>query len=259
MVVELDAAFMDGDTLSIGAVGAIKNFENPILIARHLSSHKVNNFLVGTGAEKYALNNGFVSKEMLSERAKIHYYNRLKELEDSEISPYSGHDTVGMVALDSNSTMAAATSTSGLFMKKSGRIGDSPIVGSGLYVDSEVGGAVATGLGEDLMKGVVSYEVVRLIKDGYTPQAACEKVVFELDEKLKTKREKAGDISIVAINNKGDFGAASNIDDFSFVFASETSDLVVYRTKREGDKMVHSTASKEWIDDYIIKRSETLE
>ena len=154
-VVELDAGYMDGDTMAVGAIGAIKDFANPVSIARKLSEEKVNNVLVGVGAEKYAREKGFEEKEMLTDRAKAFYRKRKKEM-DQELKPYDGHDTVGMVCLDKSGTVTAATSTSGLFMKRSGRVGDSPVVGSGFYADSEVGGATATGLGEDLMKGCIS-------------------------------------------------------------------------------------------------------
>ena len=101
-------------------------------------------------------------------------------------------------------------------MKKRGRVGDSPLSGSGFYVDSEVGGASATGLGEDLMKGCISYEIVRLMKEGYHPQEAADKAVEDLNEELKRRRGKAGDLSVVCLNNKGEFGVATNIDGFSF-------------------------------------------
>lgn len=259
MVVELDAAYMDGTTLDIGAVAAIQDYANPISIARSLSTYKVNNILVGHGAEKYAKENGFDRKKMLTERATIHYKNRIKEIKHQEISPYSGHDTVGMVCLDIKGNIVAGTSTSGLFMKKSGRVGDSPIIGSGLYADSEIGAASATGLGEDLMKGVVSYEVVRLMEEGMLPQEACEKVVFDLDRKLIDRRGQAGDVSIVAINAKGDWGAASNIDTFSFSVATSKQSNTVYRTKRVGDAMVHEKASQEWLDAYLSERMKPLE
>ena len=181
MEVELDAAYMDGTTFDIGAVAAIKDFANPISIARRLSKENVNNLLVGEGAEKFAHKEGFERKNMLSDRAKIHYKNRVKDVQELEIKPYSGHDTVGMVCLDSHGDMTAATSTSGLFMKKKGRVGDSPISGSGFYVDSRTGGASATGLGEDLMKGCISYEIVRLMKEGKHPQEACDIAVSQLD------------------------------------------------------------------------------
>ena len=173
MEVELDAAFMDGDTLDIGAVAAIRDFANPVSIARRLSHEKVNSLLVAEGAEKFAHKEGFERKNMLTDRAKAHYRKRVKEMTQT-LKPYSGHDTVGMVCLDEQGKMTAATSTSGLFMKKKGRVGDSPIAGSGFYADSKIGGASATGLGEDLMKGCISYEIVRLMGEGLHPQEGCK-------------------------------------------------------------------------------------
>lgn len=259
MEVELDAAYMNGTNFDIGMVGAIKDFANPISVARSLSKFKANNLLVGLGAEAYAHKNGFERKNMLTDRAKIHYHNRVKELKDTELSPYSGHDTVGMVSLDSDGNMVSGTSTSGLFMKKKGRVGDSPIIGSGLYVDSKVGGASATGLGEDLMKGVASYEVVRLMKDGMSPQDAVEKVTFDLDRELIERRGQAGDISIVCMNNKGEWGVASNIENFSFAVATEKQENTVYTTRREGNKMIHTLATQEWLDKYLADRMAPLE
>lgn len=263
MEVELDAAYMDGNTLDIGAVAAIKDFANPISIARRLSKEKVNSMLVGEGAEKFAHKEGFERKNMLSDRAKIHYKNRVKEdrlksLEELEIKPYSGHDTVGMVCLDESGKMTAATSTSGLFMKKKGRVGDSPISGSGFYVDSKVGGASATGLGEDLMKGCISYEIVRLMKEGMHPQEACEKAVASLDTELKERRGKAGDLSLIAMNNKGEWGVATNIEGFSFAVATANQEPIVYLTKIVDGKCVHEVASQEWLDEYMRTRTAPL-
>ena len=218
--VELDAAYMDGDTLAIGAVAGIRDYANPVSIARKLSDEKVNNFLVGAGAEAYAHKNGFERKNMLTDRAKLHYEKRKKETLEKGLSPYIGHDTVGMISLDEKGKMCAATSTSGLFMKKRGRIGDSALSGSGFYVDSEVGGATATGLGEDLMKGCISYEIVRLMKEGKHPQDACDIAVNQLDKELIRRRGKAGDLSLVALNNKGEWGVATNIADFTFSVAN---------------------------------------
>lgn len=259
MEVELDAAYMDGDTFDIGAVAAIKDFANPICIARSLSNFKVNNLLVGPGAEKYASKAGFERKNMLTSRAKIHYRNRIKEMKEQEIKPYSGHDTVGMVCLDKHGSMTAATSTSGLFMKKAGRVGDSPIVGSGFYVDSAVGGASATGLGEDIMKGCISYEIVRLMKEGMHPQAACEKAVFDFDLELKKRRGQAGDISLVAMNCKGEWGVATNIEGFSFAVVTENEAPTVYLTKQVDGHCVHEVASEAWLDEYMKSRMAPLE
>ena len=226
--VELDAAFMDGDTLGFGAIGGIKDFKNPVSIARKLSKERFNCFLVGLGAEEYAEKNGFERKNMLTEEAIEDYNRRRKEIIEKGLSPYDGHDTVGMVALDMKGKRCTATSTSGLFMKKRGRIGDSPVPGSGFYVDSEIGGAVATGLGEDLMKGSISYEIVRLMGEGYNPQEAAEIAVAKLNKKLINKRGKAGDISVICMNTKGQWGAATNIKGFSFVAATEDQEPTVY-------------------------------
>ncbi|NBK92539.1 N(4)-(beta-N-acetylglucosaminyl)-L-asparaginase [bacterium 1XD21-13] len=258
-IVELDAGYMDGDTMSVGALGAIKDFANPISIAKKLSEEKVNNVLVGAGAEKYAREMKFEEKEMLTDRAKAFYRKRKKEL-DKELKPYDGHDTVGMVCLDTAGTVTAATSTSGLFMKRSGRVGDSPIVGSGFYADSQVGGATATGLGEDLMKGCISYEIVRLMVEGLTPQAACEKAVTDLDRKLREKRGEAGDLSVVAMNCKGEFGCATNIGGFSFSVATKDQEPVVYLVTREEDgHCSFREADQEWLEEYMRVRMAPVE
>ena len=261
-VVELDAGYMDGDTFDVGAICAIKDFANPISIAKKLSEEKVNNILVSYGAEKYAREHHYEEKEMLTDRAKAFYRKKKKELEQQaqELKPYDGHDTVGMVCLDENGTVVAGTSTSGLFMKKPGRIGDSPFVGSGFYADSEVGGATATGLGEDLMKGCISYEIVRLMKEGLTPQEACEKAVNDLDASLKKRRTVAGDLSVVAMNNKGEFGCATNIEGFSFSVATSDVEPTVYLvTRQEDGHCTFEVASKEWLDEYMRVRMAPVE
>ena len=249
--VELDAAYMDGDTLDIGAVAGIKDYKNPISIARKLSKERFNCFLVGAGAEAYAHKEGFERVNMLTDRAKMHYQKRRKETIEKGLSPYDGHDTVGMIALDSEKKMVAGTSTSGLFMKKRGRVGDSPLSGSGFYVDSEVGGASATGLGEDLMKGCISYEIVRLMKEGYHPQEAADKAVEDLNAELKRRRGKAGDLSVVCLNNKGEFGVATNIDGFSFSVMTENMEPTVYVCKNVNGKTTYEVASEEWLDAYL--------
>ncbi len=260
MEVELDAAYLDGSTFDFGAVCALKQFANPISVARALSAYKVNNVLVGDGAAAFAKAHHFEEKDMLTDRAKIHFHNRLKDIEREQLTPYAGHDTVGMVGLDLAGDMVAGTSTSGLFMKKPGRVGDSPFIGSGLYVDSTIGGATATGLGEDLMKGVISYEIVRLMKEGLSPQKACEKAVSDLAERLKRTRGEAGDISVVAMNAKGDFGAASNIENFSFVVATSTLAPTVFRVHPQSDgTMRHELATKEWLEAYLEERMKPLE
>ncbi len=259
MEVELDAAYMDGNTLDIGAVAAIRDFANPVSIARRLSKEKVNNLLVAEGAEKFAHKEGFERKNMLTDRAKAHYRKRVKEVAEQEIKPYSGHDTVGMVCLDTSGKMTAATSTSGLFMKKKGRVGDSPISGSGFYADSKKGGASATGLGEDLMKGCISYEIVRLMGEGMHPQEACELAVNRLDAELRERRGEAGDLSLIAMNPKGEWGVATNIDGFSFSVVTENEEPTVYLVKRENGRCIHEVASEEWMENYMKTRMAPIE
>ena len=256
MVVELDAGYMDGNTLAFGALGALQDYESPIQIANSLSKESVNNVLVGQGVALYAKEKGFKEKKMLSDRAKIYYHNRQKQ-DLKKLKPYAGHDTVGVVALDSDHSMCAGTSTSGLFMKRAGRIGDSPIIGAGLYCDSAYGGATATGLGEDLMKGCISYEIVRKMKDGKSSQEACDQTVQELNDYLILKRGEAGDLSVVALNNKGEWGAASNIDTFSFVVTNEEG-TTVYTTRMVDGKSIHTKASEEFLEEYYATRMAKL-
>lgn len=259
-IVELDAGYMDGTTLGVGAVMAMHDYANPISIVKELSKRPVNCILSGEGAEAYGQKEGFERKNMLTDRAKIHYKNRVKKLKDEELKPYDGHDTVGMVCLDDRGNMVSGASTSGLFMKKKGRVGDSPIVGSGFYADSNVGGATATGLGEDLMKGCISYEIVRLMEEGHHPQKACEMAVNKLSKRLEKARGKAGDLSVVAMNCKGEFGCATNIDGFSFVVATSDLEPTVYLCNQNEDGTCsYEVASQEWLDAYMQERMKPLE
>lgn len=266
--VELDAGFMDGDTLGVGAVMALKDFANPIKLARRLSHKSTNCLLAASGAEKWAAKHGFIRKNMLTDRAKRFYKKRLEQENmqvcERKLKPYAGHDTVGMVAFSDDgqsSHVSAATSTSGLFMKKSGRVGDSPIVGSGFYADSDIGGACATGLGEDLMRGCISYEIVRKMSEGMDAQSACERAVLELSEKLCKLRGEAGDISVVALGADGSFGCATNINNFSFVYAADDHPAKVYlcHPLDSDGKCKHVPASQEWIDAYYNERMRPIE
>lgn len=247
-IVELDAGFMDGDSLSVGAVGAIKDFKNPIAIAKKLMTYPYNNFLVGTGAELYGQREHFERCNMLSSEGQEMWKEKMRQHFERELKPYDGHDTVGVVGVDTGGHMAAATSTSGLFMKHLGRVGDSPVVGSGFYADSDVGAAAATGLGEDLMKGCISYEIVRLIGEGHSPQMAAEQAVKALNDKLIRKRGKAGDLSVVCMNTKGEWGVATNIHKFSFVVVTEDLKPSVYIASFDGEHTHYEAASQEWID-----------
>ena len=219
--VELDAAFMDGRDLSIGAVIAIKGFDKPISIARKVMTDCPHNLLVDRGAQDYANLKGFQRKEMLTDKMKKAWEDRKAELEKGNTGD-PGHDTVGVVALDFNGDMSVATSTSGLAMKLQGRVGDSPIPGSGFYVDNEVGGAAATGVGEDIMKGCISFHAVELMRQGYAPQMAAEEAVRRLHKRLAKYGKNVGNIAIVCADNKGNFGAAANHEGFQYAVYTDT-------------------------------------
>ena len=249
-IVQMDAAFMNGDTLAQGAVGAIENVMHAVSVARALSHEHCNSFRVGKGATKFASLHGFEMTNMLTKRAKKRWQKRCKEIEQQNLNPYDGHDTVGAITLDKNNSMAAATSTSGLFMKKDGRVGDSPLSGSGFYVDSKVGGAAATGLGEDIMKGCLSYEIVRRMRDGELPQDACDHAVYPFIEDLKRRYGKAGEFSLVAMNNKGEWGVATNVE-FTFCVATDKQKPVILMANSiDNMKTKIEPVSQEWLDAY---------
>lgn len=248
--VEMDAAFMDGDTLAQGAVAGIHQVLHAVSVARALSHDHYNSFLVGQGATQYAQLNGFEMRNMLTDRAKKRWEKRRAELADAKIKPYDGHDTVGAITLAPTGSMAAATSTSGLFMKRPGRVGDSPLSGSGFYVDSDIGGAAATGLGEDIMKGCLSYEIVRRMGEGRTPQEACDEAVYPFIEKLKRRYGKAGEFSLIALDRAGNWGVATNVE-FTFSVATASQKPVILMANPVPNQTTTITpVTQAWLDAY---------
>ena len=248
--VEMDAAFMDGDTLAQGAVAGIHEVLHAVSVARALSHDHYNSFLVGQGATQYAQLNGFEMRNMLTDRAKKRWEKRRAELADAKIKPYDGHDTVGAITLAPTGSMAAATSTSGLFMKRPGRVGDSPLSGSGFYVDSDIGGAAATGLGEDIMKGCLSYEIVRRMGEGRTPQEACDEAVYPFIEKLKRRYGKAGEFSLIALDRAGNWGVAPNVE-FTFSVATASQKPVILMANPGPNQTTTITpVTQAWLEAY---------
>ena len=208
---QFDAGFMDGKTKDIGAVMAVSNISNPIQLAIKLSKYKYNRMLAGEGAYKWAIENNFKKKVMETDRCLDAYKRKMQVLsKNNDLSPYDGHDTVCFVGTNKNDQVISATSTSGLFMKKQGRVGDSPLTGAGFYADSNIGGASATGLGEDITRGVLSVRVVDAMKYGLSPHDAANKVLFEFSEDMLKRNEKIGPISIISMDNKGNWGVATN-------------------------------------------------
>ena len=150
----LDAAYMDGASLRMGGVISAENIRNPISLARRLCGRETNCLLAGRGAEQAAVSFGLPLRDMRTE-ASMEKWRKAVSEQQAKLSAYQGHDTVCVLALDGRGGMVAGTSTSGLFMKDPGRVGDSPVIGSGFYCDARFGAAAATGLGEEDRKSVV--------------------------------------------------------------------------------------------------------
>lgn len=219
--VELDAAYMDGDTMRFGGIIAVRDIANPIDVAASLSTRKLNCLLSGQGAEDYARANSFPFRDMLTEASREAWSNADRGPGAAEgIEAYDGHDTVCVLGKRGDS-MAAGVSTSGLFLKQRGRVGDSPVIGSGFYCDSAIGAAAATGVGEDVMRGCLSFAIVRLIEEGYSPQGACQQALDALLRRLARTGIKPGGISLIALGADGAMGAVTNLEEFAFVYADQ--------------------------------------
>ncbi|MBH2005632.1 MAG: N(4)-(beta-N-acetylglucosaminyl)-L-asparaginase [Sphingobacteriia bacterium] len=222
--VTLDASIMD-EFANCGAVAFLERIKHPIQVARKVMENTPHVMLVGEGAQQFALSQGFVlEKEGLSKDAETEYK---KWLEKSEYKPVINienkkhqtafaparlsdgswnHDTIGMVALDAAGNLSGSCTTSGQGFKMRGRVGDSPIIGAGLFVDNEVGAAVATGQGEDVIRMGGTHTVIELMRQGYAPGQACKKAMERL---LKIKGSKAKEIQVafIALNKNGEHGA----------------------------------------------------
>lgn len=248
-VVELDASYMDGDTLGFGGVMGVHQIQNPIDVAIDLCGKDVNCLLCGTGAEQYAQHRGFAFRNLLTPETIARWEQERQNLQKEELKAYDGHDTVCMIA-KSGPHMATGVSTSGLFMKHPGRVGDSPIIGSGFYCDSKSGGAVCTGMGEDVMRGCLAYEVVRRMEQGVHPQQACEAVVAEhLERRLRPRGTQDGCLGVLAMNAEGEFGVSTNLPEFAFAVYTETLEPQIWVARKQPDGSVQvAPATQEWLD-----------
>lgn len=227
-VVQLDASIMDGKTYSAGAVACLENIKTPCSVARVVMEHTDHVMLVGRNALEFARKWGFKEEDLLTEKARkvwLQWKERLSENDDwgppehlkdirkgSSTPDYAERlsGTTNVLAIDKNVDIAGVTTTSGLSFKVPGRVGDSPIIGAGLYVDNEVGAAGATGRGEDVIKSCASFYMVLRMKEGRSPQQACEDALKMIADKYKNVNPKffPGE-QFVAISKKGEFGCST--------------------------------------------------
>lgn len=202
--VTLDACVMnpEGDC---GAVLCVSTITNVAALARKVMEDTPHVILAGEGAEEFGYAMGFEKENLLTEESKKAWQEWLKSPEYKPIINIENHDTIGMLTMDKHGDIAGACTTSGLSYKMKGRVGDSPIIGSGLFLDNEVGGAVATGMGEEVLKTVGSFLIVELMRNGMSPQAACEEAIKRIVS--KNDRYKDFQIAYIAMNKAGETGA----------------------------------------------------
>ena len=201
--VSLDACIMD-ETGNCGSVSFLQHIKHPISVARKIMEKTPHVMLSGEGALKFALEQGFQKEDLLTEKAEKRWREWLKESEYKPIINIENHDTIGLLALDKKGDISGACTTSGLSWKMHGRVGDSPVIGAGMYVDNEVGGCCATGVGEAVLKTLGSFLIVELMRQGASPQEACEEGISRI---VKNQNYKDMQIGYLAINKKGEHGA----------------------------------------------------
>jgi L-asparaginase/N4-(beta-N-acetylglucosaminyl)-L-asparaginase len=202
--VTLDACIMD-EAGRCGSVAFLQEIMHPISVARRVMEDTPHVMLVGQGALDFALDRGFERENLLTPEAAA-AWERWKA-ENGEVTPridLNNHDTIGLLALDGDGNLSGACTTSGAAFKYHGRVGDSPIIGAGLYVDNEVGGATATGWGEAVIRAVGCFLVVEFMRQGMSPAAACEAAVDRVIEKNPDWRDIQ--VGFIALDKSGGYG-----------------------------------------------------
>ena len=215
--VTLDACIMD-ESGNAGSVAFLQHIVHPISVARKVMENTPHVMLVGDGALRFALNQGFAKEDLLTPEAEEAWKHWLKTSVYQPVANIENHDTISLLALDGSGRMAGACTTSGAAFKMHGRVGDSPIIGAGLYVDGEVGGACATGLGELVMTTVGSHLVVEQMRNGFSPQEACVRAVDRIMSKhgRKIRQDVGMQVGYLAMNLRGEFGAFAIRSGFTY-------------------------------------------
>lgn len=210
--VTLDACIMD-HLGNAGAVTFLEGIMHPISVARAVMEKTPHVMLSGAGALKFALDQGFKKQNLLTPASKKAWEEWKKESKYKPIVNIENHDTIGLLGIGKAGEIAGACSTSGLAYKMHGRVGDSPIIGGAVFCDDEVGGACATGLGEFVMKTLGSFLIVEFMRQGMSPQKACEEAIMRIVKRYKYQDFQVG---YLALNKKGEYGAYSIQKGFNF-------------------------------------------
>jgi N4-(beta-N-acetylglucosaminyl)-L-asparaginase len=242
-IVTLDSCIMDHKA-NCGAVAGLERIKHPVSVARKVMEKTPHVILVGAGAQQFAVENGFTLESgVLSESAKQAYTEWLKKSEYKPVinieskkqnGPFApnffedgtaNHDTMGLVAMDVTGNLSGAVTTSGMAYKLHGRVGDSPIIGAGLFVDNEIGAATSSGTGEEVIRICGTHLVVEFMRQGYSPEMACKKAVERI---VKRDREKAKTLQVgfLAINKKGEYGAYAIQKGFVFSVKSNNENMI---------------------------------
>lgn len=221
--VTLDACIMSPDG-NAGSVVYLKEIEHPVSVARKVMEETPHVMLAGEGALQFAIQQGFKRKNLLTEESEKAWKEWLEHKEYKPIINIENHDTIGMLCLDEKGDIAGACTTSGLSYKINGRVGDSPIIGAGLFLDNEIGGAVGTGMGEAIMKSVGSFLIVELMRQGKSPQEACKEAVMRTIRNAPNYKD--FQVAYVALNKKGEIGSYCIHKGFSYAkfYEGESTD-----------------------------------
>jgi N4-(beta-N-acetylglucosaminyl)-L-asparaginase len=224
--VTLDACIMD-EYANCGSVACIEHIMHPISVARLVMEKTPHIMIVGEGAQQFALENGFKKENLLTPESEQIWKEWLKNSNYKPKDIDSNHDTIGMIALDSNGNLSGACTTSGLSWKIHGRVGDSPIIGAGLFVDNQVGAATSTGIGEEVIRIAGSHTVVEMMRQDYSPLGACREAVDRILRNKKFKIAEDFQVGFLALNKNGEYGAFSVRGGFEYaVYSNEEKNIL---------------------------------
>jgi N4-(beta-N-acetylglucosaminyl)-L-asparaginase len=223
--VTLDACIMD-EQGRCGSVAFLEHIVHPISVARMVMEKTPHVMLVGKGALQFALANGFKKEKLLTKESEKAWKEWAKTAQYKPVVNIENHDTIGIVALDAAGNLSGACTTSGMAYKMHGRVGDSPIIGAGMYVDNEIGAAAATGVGEEVIKIVGCHLVVELMRQGNSPEDAC-RLAVERIQKKNPEKAKEVQVGFLALNKQGEYGAYCLQKGFNYAIHDDKGNRLV--------------------------------